>query len=76
MNDGTALVIVLIALGGVLYFLPSIVACKRNHHNNIAIFLVNLFFGWTGIGWMVALIWAFSNPAQAQVVYIQQAPWK
>ena len=23
-----------------------------------AIFLVNLFFGWTGLGWLIALIWS------------------
>lgn len=74
MNDATAFVIILFALGSILYFLPSLIASKRNHHNHISILLVNLFFGWTAIGWIVALIWAFSSPAQSQVVYIQQRP--
>jgi hypothetical protein len=39
-----------------LYFLPSIIG--RDKHNATSIFLLNLFFGWTGIGWIIALIWA------------------
>lgn len=38
------------------YFLPSI--CAANHKNGRAIFVTNLLFGWTLIGWGVALIWA------------------
>ena len=40
-----------------VYFLPAIIAALRRHHNQNAIFLTNLFFGWTVIGWVVALIW-------------------
>ncbi len=45
----------------VLYFLPFIVAWKRDHNNEMSIALSNLFFGWTLIGWLVCLIWAFSD---------------
>lgn len=40
------------------YFLPTFVASRRRHHNANAIFLLNLLLGWTGIGWIAALIWA------------------
>lgn len=43
-----------------LYFLPLIVAWLRGHHNKASIFLLNLFLGWTVIGWIVALIWSAS----------------
>jgi len=46
----------LIAL--VFYFIPTIIALARNHRNKLAIFLVNLFFGLSGIGWIITLIWA------------------
>ena len=46
-----------------LLFLPTLVAKFRNHPNTLAIFLVNLFFGWTFIGWVVSLIWACTRPA-------------
>ncbi len=39
-----------------IYFLPSIVG--RRKANATAIFMLNLFLGWTFLGWVVALIWA------------------
>ena len=39
-----------------LYFLPALHAKTSNHPNTTAITLVNLFFGWTLIGWVVALV--------------------
>jgi ankyrin repeat protein len=50
-------VIVLILLA-VVYFAPTITASQRNHPNRDAITIVNLFLGWTVIGWVVALAWA------------------
>jgi T4 superinfection immunity protein len=46
-----------------LLFLPTLVAKFRNHPNTLPIFLVNLFFGWTFIGWVISLIWACMRPA-------------
>ena len=40
------------------YFLPTWVAVLRQHHNMVAIFLLNLLLGWTALGWIVALIWS------------------
>lgn len=53
-------------IGGVLlitlligvYFLPLIVAVTRNKRNMLAISMLNLFAGWTLLGWLAALIWA------------------
>lgn len=42
----------------VLYFIPTIVAMGRSHRNGGAIFLLNLFLGWTFIGWVAAIIWS------------------
>jgi RsiW-degrading membrane proteinase PrsW (M82 family) len=46
------------AVAFVLYFLPTIIAAKRHHPNDAAIFVVNLFLGWTFLGWVVALAWS------------------
>ena len=55
-----------------LYFLPTVVAAVRRAHNVTLIFLVNLFAGWTIVGWIVALIWAtLSGP---KCVYVYPAP--
>lgn len=48
----------LLAIFAVAYFLPTIGAAARRHRNGGAIMLVNVLLGWTGIGWMVALIWS------------------
>ena len=50
----------LIGLGiiGLIYFLPSIIASKREHHNTLAIVMLNIFGGVVGIGWLVALVWS------------------
>jgi len=40
------------------YFLPTVIALARGHHNGFAIFLTNLLLGWTFIGWIIALIWS------------------
>ena len=44
--------------GFVMYFLPSIIALARSKRDTLAIFLLNLFLGWSVIGWIVALVWA------------------
>jgi hypothetical protein len=44
-----------------LYFIPSIVAFNRRKSNRNAILVLNIFLGWTFIGWIAALVWAFSN---------------
>jgi hypothetical protein len=43
------------------YFAPSIVAALRHKSNLGGIVIVNLFLGWTIIGWGVALVMA-CNP--------------
>ena len=42
----------------VLYFLPTICGWRRD--NRGAIFALNLFLGWTVIGWVAALVWALT----------------
>lgn len=51
---------ILLALVVVVYFIPTIVAGKRGHPNGTPIFLLNLFLGWTALGWLAALIWSAS----------------
>jgi Superinfection immunity protein len=47
-----------------LYFLPAIVAAWRHHSSVNAIATLNLFLGWTLIGWVAALVWALAGPPQ------------
>jgi Superinfection immunity protein len=44
------------------YFFPAIVAALRHHRNADAICVLNLFLGWTFLGWVAAIVWAMTNP--------------
>lgn len=48
------------------YFLPTFVALFRKHKNVLSIFLVNIFFGWTMIGWVLSLVWGCSDDIKTQ----------
>lgn len=52
-----------------MYFLPSVIGARRKHPSKWAIFVVNLFFGWTFFGWVIALVWACSSTGVAVTVY-------
>lgn len=51
-------VLFFVAISLALYFVPTIIAWKREHHQLLAIFVLNLVFGWTFLGWIAALIWS------------------
>lgn len=53
--------VILLIIVFIPYFLPTIIAIGRRKANVMAIALVNVFFGWTIIGWFVALVWAASR---------------
>lgn len=38
-----------------MYFMPTIVAESRKHRSSTSVLVINLFLGWTLIGWVVAL---------------------
>lgn len=45
----------------VIYLLPTIVAIVRSRTNTGSILVVNLFLGWTLIGWVAALAWSVAH---------------
>jgi hypothetical protein len=55
---------VLIILVVAIYFLPSIIA--RVNGVRSSIYVINLFFGWTGLGWLIALSLALSEAYERQ----------
>ncbi|MDK7117508.1 superinfection immunity protein, partial [Lactobacillus gasseri] len=57
LMSGLVLFVVLL----VAYFIPAIVASNRKHSNSGAIACLNIFLGWTFIGWVVALVWSFTD---------------
>jgi Superinfection immunity protein len=55
MNNASTLIL---GISMSIYFLPSIIAGFRKHHNAAAILVLNLFLGWTVLGWISALVWS------------------
>ncbi len=53
-----------------IYFLPSIVAISKKKSNTVAIVVLNIFLGWTLLGWVISLVWALTADQQAQTVII------
>lgn len=62
---GVALAVVaygfFIGFGLVSYLLPSVIAFSRHHFNRAPIFVLNLLLGWTVLGWIAAMFWAFGK---------------
>lgn len=52
------------------YFLPSILAWNKKDSG--AIIVINIFLGWTFIGWIVAVIWAITSPPALTYVVVNQ----
>jgi hypothetical protein len=65
-GSGIGVTMVLLAA----YFGPTLVAIMRKRHNTGAIFALNLFLGWTVLGWIIAFVWACTS---TPTVIVQQS---
>lgn len=63
-GGGVALLLIIVAI----YFLPTIIAFARRHHQRVPILVVDIFLGWTFIGWLIALVWSVS--------YVKPQTWR
>jgi hypothetical protein len=52
------ILLVLLTVATLGYLLPATVAYWRGKKNFLAIAVLNVFLGWTLIGWVIALVWA------------------
>ena len=52
-----------------IYFIPTVIACYRKHGNMTAILLLNIFLGWTLIGWLIALIWSVTDNTKKDEIF-------
>ena len=61
---------VLISVAALVYLFPSIIAFILQPPNSMSVLVVNLFLGWTVVGWVVALAMAVRSvpvPVQSLV---------
>ncbi|ETD27840.1 superinfection immunity protein [Helicobacter canis] len=54
---GTFVLIIIASI--FIYFLPSLIAMFSHHRDRFLILIINVFFGWSVLGWFIALIWSF-----------------
>lgn len=53
-------IILFFTAAGIGYGLPALIAHTKKHPNEGWIAICNIFFGVTGFGWLICLIWALS----------------
>lgn len=56
-----------------LWLLPTIIAYARNHPRKVLVLLVDVFLGWTVVGWVVALVWSMTLPHSPTAVVERRA---
>ena len=70
MENGIIIALALAVLFLITFF-PSFIAFMKKYHNmerfSVSTYL-NVFLGWTLIGWVVALVWALSKPPEVRVI--------
>ncbi|CZF78991.1 hypothetical protein GCE9029_01186 [Grimontia celer] len=49
---------IIIILALFIYFIPTLTASMRDSGKTFMVFVVNLFLGWSLVGWVVALVMA------------------
>lgn len=75
MQSGDAVSGIVISIIGLwIYFLPALHALWKKRRNSGAIFALNLFLGWTLIGWVVALVWSITNESEPTRVVQEITP--
>ena len=72
-SPGVTPSLVVMAAGILLYLLPWAVASKRRVHSDGGIVALNLFFGWSVVGWFSALLWAMSAKTEREFLLRQAA---
>ena len=70
MENSTFVIIIIILISFAIYFLPSIIAILKRKSNMLAIILLNVFLGWTFVGWLVSLIWSVTNDVEESRIVI------
>lgn len=74
-SEGLRITILIILIG--LYFVPLIVAAIRKVPNIGSIAVINIFLGWSLVGWVVSLAMASRSATPAgpvQQVFVQYGP--
>ena len=64
LNDPQVIRVIQVLSIMALYLLPTIIAKLTKHQQGTKIFYLNVFTGWTGLGWVGAFIWSLTAKKQ------------
>ena len=64
---GAAVTIIFVIIGIGMYFIPTIVAKVRGVSNLGSVAVINVFLGWTFVGWIIALAMACKSVYQVNI---------
>ncbi len=64
-NNAKIATVVFVVTSIALYFAPTYIAQGRQHASRIGITVLNVLLGWTVLGWVISLVWAYSGGGQA-----------
>jgi hypothetical protein len=55
---GIIVLVLIVTCSLVAYFVPTLIALRRQHPHVMIIALLNFFLGWTMLGWFAGLVWS------------------
>lgn len=56
-------VLLVLVISVAFYMLPTIIAFSRDTLNKMSVCILNIFLGWTVLGWIIFLAMAFKKDA-------------
>lgn len=56
--DSASVIFILIGISIVVYLVPSMIAMARKSQRMGGVIVLNIFLGWTLLGWVGSFIWA------------------
>jgi hypothetical protein len=68
----SVVLVVFLIIGIGAYFIPGIIASARHVPNQASVWIINIFLGWSLIGWVVALAMAARSQPPLQQVIVRQ----
>jgi hypothetical protein len=58
---GNSVRVLVMLVGLVIYLVPTVLAFQKQSPNKKLVILINVFAGWTVVGWVVALFFALTK---------------
>lgn len=68
--------VIIVIVGAGLYFIPGFVASVRHVPNSVSVWVINIFLGWSIVGWAVALAMAVRSRPQPAIVQPPSGGWR